>query len=89
MEKLVTGDIGKLQSSIDKFMSERGLDPKNFEAEAQARDTVTKLETLRTMDAAIRQNILSAYGKDAVVERRADGWYVNGELKVRNPYAGR
>ena len=49
----------------------------------QARDRIQKTKVLKEMDSQIR----SAY-PGQTVERRIDGWYVNGELVRRNPYGG-
>ena len=49
----------------------------------QARDEIQRTKTLKEMDKRVR----NAY-KGQTIERKSDGWYVNGELKVRNPYHG-
>ena len=49
--------------------------------EDKALEMSQKLMVLKEMDAQIR----SAY-KDQKVEKRRDGWYVEGKLVQRNPY---
>lgn len=51
--------------------------------EATAIDLGQKSMTIKEMDSRIR-----SFYKGKKVERRRDGWYVDGELKVRNPYGG-
>lgn len=63
-------------STYESFIS-KGYD------EATALDLGQKTMVIEEMDSRIR-----SFYKGKKVERRQDGWYVGGELKVRNPYAG-
>lgn len=53
-------------------------------SDEQALDMGQKLMTVQEMDARIR-----SFYKGKKVERKQDGWYIDGKLKVRNPYAGK
>ena len=62
----------------NKIASERGI---TFE---EAQQILQKTNILKEMDSRIR----TAF-KGQQIERKVDGWYVNGKLEVRNPYYGR
>ena len=73
-------DKGKWYSveEADRVAAERNI---TFE---EAQQMVQKVNVLKEMDSRVR-----AAFKDQEVERKVDGWYVNGKLEVRNPYYGR
>ena len=52
-------------------------------SEEMSLDLGRKVMTIEEMDSRIR-----SFYKGKTVERRRDGWYVDGKIKVRNPYAG-
>ncbi len=74
-------------SNVTKDLSKSNPEDWAYPAEASSVEDIPRIQqirTLREMDSRIRQ----AFSEDKI-ERKSDGWYRNGKLIVRNPYARR
>jgi hypothetical protein len=76
IKDLSKSDDWDYSSEIKRFATE------NKVSSSDAKKIIQKKSTIKEMDARIRQ----AFKENEVV-RKVDGWYVDGKLIVRNPYA--